>query len=283
MAYLNGKKILATNGVSISNPNLLINSNFAINQRGASSYVGSKYTCDRWKNNDANTTCTIESDGVTISGTTFQYCQQIENFSNLNGMKLTLSAKINNKIYFATQRFDSSITDTAFCAIITDDGFVLRLRRLISTFFVQLTKGNASAQATAKINWVKLEVGSFPTAYVPPIIAEELPKCQRYYQKFGGENYSFIGSGVCFNTSVAVVILNFIVEMRTKPTISNSGSFRIQTSSNHTISSLSFYTQTTKNVQIQATSSDAIIAGHGAVLQANNDNSAYIELDAELY
>ena len=32
------------------------------------------------------------------------------------------------------------------------------------------------------VEWAKLEIGSVATEFSPPSIAEELPKCQRYYQ-----------------------------------------------------------------------------------------------------
>ena len=36
--------------------------------------------------------------------------------------------------------------------------------------------------SSVDVEWAKLEIGSVATEFSPPNIAEELPKCQRYYQ-----------------------------------------------------------------------------------------------------
>ncbi len=64
------------------------------------------------------------------------------------------------------------------------------------------------------IAWVKLELGSIATPFVPPNIATELVKCQRYYYK-----QEKINTVSIINTSYANVSANFPTEMRTTPTI----------------------------------------------------------------
>ena len=52
----------------VSKPNLLINPDFAINQRGLTSYSGSGYTVDRWKGGQSQANVSVvDGGGVTLS------------------------------------------------------------------------------------------------------------------------------------------------------------------------------------------------------------------------
>ena len=221
-----------------SNPNLLINSNFAINQRGESSYTGiaNAYTVDRWLKRSTNDTVTVLSNGIrfTNSGSQFPWITQpldptINN--SLLGKTLTLSGKFNavsissgatirvfvgngnagnasggfNFGYFDVTRagtfsgkvtIPSSITNTYLNIIISING----------------TSVNGDYY---EIEYLKLEVGDFATAYTPPLIAEELPKCQRYYQKINNR----VLFGVSWSAGYISVNYFHIVEMRTIPTL----------------------------------------------------------------
>ena len=79
----------------LSNPNLLINPFFQINQRGQGSYTGLGYGYDGWRGTRSTSVITRNADGsVTVSGAIKAdgFLQKIE--SPLAGKRLTASMKI---------------------------------------------------------------------------------------------------------------------------------------------------------------------------------------------
>lgn len=133
---------------AVSNPNLLINPNFRINQRAASGTVRPvtspgigdihTYFVDRWGIDSG--TVTINSDGtLTLNGTISQILE------NEVGSNVTASVSAGTAVY----------DDTTKTFTITGNGDI--------------------------ISWAKLEIGSAATLFVPPNITEEQIKCQRYY------------------------------------------------------------------------------------------------------
>lgn len=166
-----------------SNPNLLINPDFKINQRGDNSYTSrseSKYTVDRWR---IMGTCVPTSTGVTVSADNSAYnygsfYQIIENY--ISNQDVTLSAKANGKIY----HFTGNTSESGIGRInITDENGN-------DVGYVKITNNNVHNTVEfiilngfqMEIEWVKLEYGSIATPFVSPEPITELLKCQRYYQ-----------------------------------------------------------------------------------------------------
>lgn len=176
----------------LSKPNLLINSNFAINQRGAPSYTtNGKYTVDRWLL--AYGTLTVNSNGSvthTASNTWQGIRQMIENPSRLAGKTVTLSARghsttstryiiINLLRKGETQPTQLASKDTGMSETPTTVSVTTTLPTDITDedqVWVGLITYAASKNATWY--WAKLELDSVATAYTPPIYSEELLKCQ---------------------------------------------------------------------------------------------------------
>lgn len=132
----------------ISNPNLLINPDFKINQRAVSGTIkpvsspetGDMHTyfVDRWGIDSG--TVTINSDGtLTLNGTMSQILE------NAVGSNVTASVSAGTAVYNDATK----------------------------TFTV---RGNGDI-----ISWAKLEVGITATPFIAPNITEEQLKCQRYY------------------------------------------------------------------------------------------------------
>lgn len=203
----NGKSLVEIG--NISNPNLLINPDFKINQRGQTSYdfsTKSGYTVDRWHiyhskltlNSDNTITVDFQSSG--------SFDQQLETVLNeqhtasINITKITGSIRF----YIGTSKF-ITITSPGIYTITHDTD-------ITQVSLYNPTSNNTAASCTVK--WVKLEKGPIATQFVSPVIAAELTKCQRYYQ--------------CVNLDCfpAILIDNFIfcslhglVTMRAKPSI----------------------------------------------------------------
>ncbi len=165
------------NGI-VQNPNLLINPNFAINQRGQTSYSGAVYGVDRWKGVNVNTVVTPQAGGVIVQGAIFQFAQDIDNYATIDGYTLTLSIKANGVVYSASGIYNKDV-DYSFCTCAIAGGYIARMRSYTGTCRCQIL-GIASGEALT-VEWVKLEIGSVATSFSPPNIAEELPKCERYF------------------------------------------------------------------------------------------------------
>ena len=170
-----------------SNPNLLINPDFKINQRGQTEYSNtsstSTYCVDRWCHNG---TCTLSDNGLIVSssGSVWGYgvFQQIVENTELTKYMVTLQFKANGVVNSVTWiPVSNALSDN--CVIMDGDtavgyarmGFDGAMGRLIVEFIIY-----QNYQMT--IEWVKLEVGPAATQFVPPDPATELLKCQRYYE-----------------------------------------------------------------------------------------------------
>lgn len=167
----------------IQNENLLINPDFKINQRGDNSYTfssESKYTVDRWR---IAGTCVPTSTGVTISadGSAYGYgsfYQIIENY--ISNQAVTLSAKVNGKIYHFTG--NTSESNIGKIDITDENGNYVGYVRATNDNARNVVEFIISQGCQMEIEWVKLEYGSVATPFIPPDLATELLKCQRYYQ-----------------------------------------------------------------------------------------------------
>ena len=211
-------------GTKFSNPNLLINSDFKINQRGNSTYTTSSessiYTVDRWML--ARGKATVNSDGtVTVTAT--------EGATNKEGY---LQQRLENAISGAyTVSMEAvSISGTVRIAI---DG---EWKNVTSgkNFFQGVNSSNnfnsvslqLAVGASITLKWVKLEQGTLATPFVAPNTAEELVKCARFLQVFpeiyfvpyASTRMAFSNNGQYYQSTNGV----FPVVMRTNPTITYS-------------------------------------------------------------
>lgn len=171
---------------NFSNPNILINGDFSINQRGKSEYiVFNNYTVDRWKiySNDV-VVKPILNGGIKLkyTGETFGAILQILD-EDLTNNELVLSININGNIYkknlIATKNmglnYNIKIPNFGDCR---------------ATYSTNINKYYIGIYPTKKdslgienvIHWIKLEYGSIATKFTKPEISTELLKCQRYYQ-----------------------------------------------------------------------------------------------------
>ena len=166
-----------------SNPNLLINADFKINQRGQSVYSGKTYTVDGWKCITSTGKVTVGSGGITVTNTAGGECK-IQNYveRDLTGKTITLSACIDGTVCKVSGIATTDMTTwSKQLKVYFDGGYLLFGSHQVSPpiFFVMLT---SSAGKSFTCQWVKLEVGSIATPFTPTDPATELAKCQRYYQ-----------------------------------------------------------------------------------------------------
>lgn len=255
-------------GNKFSNPNLLINPDFKINQRGKTSYTGNEYTVDRWKG--YLVTVTPTTSGINIK-------------SNSSSMTGTLVQKLETATEGATTLSCYVTSVSGSVSMGTNDADYVNLKQGLNTVHTTASTSEVIIRvpvgASVTIKWVKLEQGSVATEFVAPIKADELTRCQRYYEKpevLIGR--IIINTSQNFNTSYTSKyyrILNgsFKVEKRVVPTITIKGALS-NINGGAIGASASEFKSDTKALR-QCTMSSAI-----NVVDINISN---VEIDAEIY
>ena len=193
---------ITSNISQLSNPNLLINGDFQVWQRGNNFKTNSRsiYTADRWMIDDGIVNnCDF---GIKIqrsdNSKEVNFQQIVEDIKKLKGKTLTLSweSKINknmtiscliysftsdnNPIEFAdiNETYDSSlnIQKHSLTFEIPED-----LNPTCSDLRIRIIRRTSEAELSVELRNVKLEIGDHPTEFVPRLYGEELALCQRYY------------------------------------------------------------------------------------------------------
>lgn len=279
------KKLLETvNDLGVrSNPNILINGDFAINQRGAASYTttGTLYTCDRLVHYGANayTLTPITTGGVIInaSGGIADFAQIIENgVTKYGGKAMTLSVSVGGVIYsFSGTPIKGTLS--SFSSTFPNGLFSLEWTSTdIFKAWFRVYSG-----ATVTINWWKLELGSIATPFVPPLTAEELPKCQRYYWKINSaSSFANIASGFFRDTTNYRALFYTPTVMRTSPTVAINGTLNILNASLISTTGYTLQSYQGNIVVVQIAASSAQTAGTYAVVSLDNGS---VTFDAEIY
>lgn len=171
---------------TISNPNLLINSDFRgpVNQRGSTIYYGGAnkcYTIDRWcmGANDFDRTVEIIDGGIKITNPNTTYIGSFQQVfeSPLPSGDYTLSIKVTSISGAVTIFCDGANTGSQKNLEV---GINTKTMRGTSISAVNI---HLAASSSIVIEWIKLEVGTVATSFAPRIYAEELALCQRYFNR----------------------------------------------------------------------------------------------------
>lgn len=183
-----------TDCVEPSNPNLLTNPDFQVNQRGMTEY-SSGYSADRWFIEGNKCTVTAGADGVLIKSAikldsnAHVFWQKAENPLAPGKYTLSLNVLEVSGVWSARIRTVNSSGDYA------DSYYTPVLHVGLNKVSVELPKGeyisavsvgcnkDTEVGDSVKLAWVKLESGSLATPFVSPDYAVELAKCQRYLLK----------------------------------------------------------------------------------------------------
>lgn len=206
-------------GTKFSNPNLLINPDFKINQRGATSYEKQGYSVDRWKiwnvtvTPNANGGITVKNDKYTDTGT---FLQHLENATEGDS---TLSCYVTSVSGTVTMVADDN------SQVVLKQGLnVVHTSASTKAFTIFLNRGTSIT-----LKWVKLEQGKVATSFIAPNPAEELVKCKRYYDFSVLHFY-----GVCNSNGSLNEDLVLYRHFRTSPTFTKNATY----SKNVTVSTL---------------------------------------------
>ena len=288
-----------TDCVEPSNPNLLTNPDFRVNQRGMTEY-SSGYSADRWFIEGNKCTVTAGADGVLIKSAikldsnAHVFWQKAEN--PLAPGKYTLSLNVLE----VSGVWSSRIRTVNASGDYVDSYYTSLLHKGVNKVSVDLSEGeyisavsvgiNAGTEVgnSVKLAWVKLELGSAATPFVPPDPATELLKCQRYFTIYKHQNATSntdkcsIGVGYALTGSIVYAVLP-IAAMRSgvAATVSYSGLSLINgTDTVVDFSSATALEQTDSTVQVAFT-----VSGQtpGTVYRLRLMNSdAYLVVSKEL-
>lgn len=277
----------------ISNPNLVINGDFKVNQRGQTTYAGRGYTVDRWINSNNYTTTTIIDTGVRVSasGGTAYLLQDIENaFELYKGKTLTFSLKMNGTLYTTTGTMPTTIP-TSTMGI----GTAISFSGAAATNIWLRTNGMLRVQIglndgySADIEYMKVEVGNIATPFSPRPYDEELALCERYYQEMSFTTNSQIAGGIS-NGSTCYAVLQHKGNMRTTPTVTFTTPYNLyngKSGGSITINSIGIAVarewQTTLSISHSTTDSGGVAVPAGSYQSLRMQNGSKITFDAEIY
>lgn len=188
------KEYVDTSVASLSNPNLLINGDFQIWQRGTSfSNIANTYSADRWliKNAKANTALVEKSTDVPDGQPMCQSIHMTETteensylrymFENALKGTFTLSFWYKTSAAFNTYIYDSGVL-THLGKLTTLNVWTKAKFTFSATSLTFLSIIHAMSVGDTYITGVKLEYGNAATPFAPRLYAEELELCKRYFQ-----------------------------------------------------------------------------------------------------
>lgn len=192
-------------GTKFSNPNLLINPDFKINQRGSANYTSNGYTVDRWK--VTNGTVKPQSNGVSVTlNNKGQFIQSFENtLSGTHTATIKVTSITGDCVLFIGSH--SLQLNKAGTFTITENGSITGISLYKST----------AGTCTINVEYIKLEQGSVSTPFMIPNYADELVKCQRYFMYLPSSM-----TGYRFSAEIYVHLEN-LDKLRTDGTIGITG------------------------------------------------------------
>ena len=253
-----------------SNPNLLINGDFQVNQRqftNVSNNLNNIELVDRWLKAWGN--CKVEKvdEGLKITnngsgGSPIE--QRIEcKLNEMVGKTMTLSASVDGVVYSVSGILGTEVVKLTksnfgmyFQADTTKNCIVVRI---YPESYINLT-----------VNWVKLELGSMATQFISRPYIEELALCEYYFTK-GEKEIPILAS----KTTDQYTALFSFDEMRVVPTVKNIIAKYFNTSGVYVEASYAYLTPYRKTGFVDITASDMNSRCNGIVVT--------YELDAEIY
>jgi hypothetical protein len=305
----NPHKVMADQ-VGAINPNLLINGNYQVWQRGtefsADEVNQCRYCADRWFYFNAADYTGLHVQKVD-EGLQFSSTNDIDHFmgisqtleselaQSLAGKTITFSASVKASkevLNFKMRiRYRNTGVITPTMAPTDSADKLVNLTTEFQTFSLTWTVPNDAKgiefiltatslpdnETTVTINWAKVEIGSVATEFSPRPYAAELAMCQRYYQVCDISYYGYV-----ISTTTASIRCPLPVTMRTTPTILSSTDCVIRSSEqvidHATLSVKNIFDNT---LWLYAIKEDVTMVETKPCIVAVYDD--YLELDAEIY
>lgn len=235
-------------GADVARRNLLVNGGFEIWQRGAGAFTSDAvYTADRWliqlgasstisvSRNSANADAgSLYCAAITYTHSATSYLRQkIEDHYQLRSRSVTFSCRIATATASAVRlSLYDDVTGHTMSSYHTGGGTweTLSASATISATATQVRVYIwIEASTTVYADNAMLVMGSIAATYAPLQPAEELSRCHRYYEVFGGTAvYEGLANGFCSSTTAAICIRPFVQKGGTP-------SFNIGTAANYAV------------------------------------------------
>lgn len=278
--YYDGAAWVAIGGSGSTAVNLLLNSNFALNQRAYASganLASGAYGFDRWKSNYTNTTLTFtaSTQGQSLTINASGGLQQVIERGLVPAGTYTLSwtgtatARVYNSGGTPGSYAVSPVTFTA-------DG--------LANVVVEFT----AVSTTKTLSKVQFNAGTGTSwSLATPTLETELAACQRYYVRFNSEQaYGVFGYGFASGSAMTGAII-MPVQLRALPSSVDYANIAAQTGSAlatvYGSSAVAIEAATsTLNLQMLSVTAAGTTANDPARILANNSTSAYLAFSAEL-
>ncbi len=234
----------------ISNENFFINPDFQICQRGLESYTTSKsdtgkYYPDRWfchrDYSDHGLTFKRENDGLHMTFTSpsgsygiLKYTMPVEDVKKLSGKTITISCNVTlNGGYIRHITVHHGSTEVKRYNGNTKDGLhylTITMPNITNDVTIRFHFSQGTAGNKVIVHWCKMELGSVPTQFTPPNLANELEKCRYYYQEFAG-TYLFNSGGKTSGKYVSHMLycnkMRILLTVSYKGTLNNTASIYV--------------------------------------------------------
>lgn len=226
--------------LQISNPNLLINGDFQIWQRGESfdaSTFNLKYTVDRWYIYNVGAvggSVNRISNGLKLSATSIPsgfiaLLQPLESIKENETYTASIKIKsIRGNAVFCTQKWSGVGAFSLINSVVINSpgeySFTFNTKDINGAkLSVCLASDGVNGEFNVECEYMKLELGDRRTTHMPRHYAEELSMCQRYYEvkkDIRTRSYAYNANSLFFQTE--------IVEKRITPTITVSSDTTIK-------------------------------------------------------
>lgn len=183
------------------NPNILINPDFRINQRGSTNYAAGNWSVDGWLCHQCVSATVLDTGEIKLTSTAFnsQFWAFSQPVSLDKGAERLYGKSVTISVYV------SAITGSTDWILHSTNGLDkdLTLKVGLNTITETLTEANfgdrngggqrfgiafrtAVDGGTITLKYIKVEIGDTATLFTPPNPEEELLKCRERYQEFTG-------------------------------------------------------------------------------------------------
>lgn len=279
---------------TLTNPNLLDNPWFTVNQRGLSNFVNAQYGVDRWKFiADGTPTIEFTNNGIEISdyvSGNIVFYQPLESELINSSKDYTISIMVGDGSIISSElnktgslSYMGELAGAHFYHQIVEISGVPKLDIFINQVTTNIT-----------IRAVKIELGTVSTLAqdTAPNYQQELAKCQRYFQRTYSIAGAPIGFGISQDNNRFRITKVLPVPMRGTPTVSISltgsgNAFGIRHSSNNTAipvetSSVTLGDYRTLNNFITLIGTATGLVANELVIMTAYESGSYIDFSADL-
>jgi hypothetical protein len=225
--------------------NILVNGGFEVWQRGTSfsNPAEGDFTADKWKaTKNGSPTVSVAQDtdeesgvyalklDITVAAGSVQFgvFQSLENYQEYKGKTITFSASLKTSTASAYRIRITDGISTTYSDYHTGSGSyeTLSVTHTVSASATTVATGigrfGAISVSSCLVDSAMLVVGDNALSFKPEDPAVELERCQRYYQKVGGELSAAavaVANVACASGATGQGSLRLPIEMRATPTV----------------------------------------------------------------